>query len=156
MFRKLLLLAILPLMAGCDKSNSGITDTTRPPVYHKVPNLADDTLRATTYSAGAYVYDSIYTSSDELNNYIHYNGSVYRLSAYEQEGKFFSDSTGYYLCDLFDSGNNKLNPETSGPVKVTSSMRFNTVYKLWEPVQQAIEIHCAPFPADAQVYKGRK
>lgn len=154
MFRKYILLALLPIMAACDK-NDNIPVITLPRTYHKVPNLLADTMISTTLVNSTYIYDTLYTAIDSANCYIYYKSNVYKLKAYEEEGKHFSDSTGSYLCDVFDVNDVLLS--TAAPVKVTSSRAWNTIYKIIDKKRQAIEItNLAPFPQDATAYLGRE
>jgi hypothetical protein len=154
MFKRYILLLLLPLVAACTKTDK-LPDVLLPHTYHKVPYLVADTMIATTQAGSSFVYDTLYTATDSANCYIYYKGNTYKLKAYEEDGKTFSDSTGVYLCDVFDVNDAQLNA-TTAPIKVNSSKAYNTLYKMLEKRRQAIEIHIAPFPQDATAYLGRE
>lgn len=154
MLRRYFLLMLLPFVAACSQSDD-LPNVTPHIIYHKVPNLINDTLVSTTQAGNAFVYDTLYTATDSTDCYIYYKGNVYKLKAYEEPGKGFSDSTGTYLCDLFDINGTMLNSGTK-PVKVNTAMAYNTLYKILEKRRQSVEINIAPFPQDAGIYFGRE
>lgn len=153
--KKLLLLSLIVAAAACKKKTTPPPTTTNPnptpqTVYHDLPYWKDDTLKGVAINYG--YFDAIYPFSKGVQSWIKHKGVEYRLRAYEMANSGFSDSTGYYFCDLFDVNGKQINSDSVINVTVSTSRSWNKNYKVWDTTLQSVMMNFPPFDKNISFY----